>query len=338
MECMSNQFLSNTLKTDLHIDRVTVTSSGTSALFHLLESMHLKKVDEVVLSSFNCEKILLPLKLLRINYKFVDISLKNIAPTLSNYKNAVTKKTKVIIHSHLWGYVSKDFVDIADWCKKNKIILIEDIASSYNLSYKGKKLGKFGEYCFGSFNHTKPLDLGRGGFCSIDINDENRKIPFSLKIANSNFYNNTMKFLRKINSRILLKAFLNVILIFRFNVKENIAFSQDEVKRAQEKLKCNKKNCQKISQLLRKSRGVVWANNDEKYTPRMLLYTDKKNQIVSDRSKMNMWIGIDFSHPLHYFYGLNNVLPNTEKAARQSVQIVTDTENSTLSNVVCYLK
>lgn len=338
---MSNQFLINRIKKDINLSKVTLCGSGSSALFHLLKSLNLKPTDEIVLSSFNCEKILVAIKLLKLPYKFVDISLETLSPTLENYKKTVSGKTKVIIHPHLWGYVSSDFVKTVNWCKKNNIILIEDIASSYSLSFKNKKLGSYGDYCFGSFNHTKPLDLGTGGFYSSFSANQTKKdltSPIAFQIINTTFYNKTIKFLRKVNSKLLLQLFIDSVCFFTFLTKETTSFSKERILDGIKNLETNRKNSKKIGLKLKNIPGLLKPNNDEQYSPRVLVLTNKKNQVIRDRERIGLWLGIDFSHPLYWFSKQNQKLPNTKTAAKKSVQIITDSKNTTLEKTVVYLE
>lgn len=338
---MSNQFLINRIKKDINLSEVTVCSSGSSALFHLLKNLNLKPTDEIVLSSFNCEKVLIAIKLLKLPYRFADISLESLSPTLENYKKVVTKNTKIIVHPHLWGYVSSDFAKTAHWCKKNNIILIEDIASSYGLSFKNKKLGSYGNYCFGSFNNTKPLDLGAGGFYSSFSENQIKKdlaSPIVFQIINSTFYNETIKFLRKVNSKLLLQLFIDSVCFFTFLTKETTSFSKEKVLDGVKNLEINKKNSKKIGLTLKNVPSLLKPNNDERYSPRILVLTDKKNQVIRDRERIGLWLGIDFSHPLYWFSKQNQKLPNTKTAAKKSVQIITDSKNTTLEKTVVYLE
>lgn len=339
---MLNQFLNDKVTRTLGLHTVALVSSGSSALYHILRNLELTSNDEVLISSFNCEKLLVVLKLLKIKYRFVDITTKYFAPNLLQYKKKANKNTKVIIHAHMWGYVTPDIFKIMKWAKENNIVLVEDIASSFGLKYKQKTLGTFGNYCFGSFNSSKPFDLGKGGFYTLDDKySSNVKIPICLKMINTNFYNSSIKFLRKLNNKYILLMFLNFISQFRMLVAEHTYFSETIVNRAINNLQSNKINTRKILEILNKKTNIqfISPNNDEKYSPRIVVMANNKKKLIIDREKIGMWIGIDYTHPLHFYeHKVLNNFKNTDEVARTIIQIVTDQRNATFKNVIYYLE
>lgn len=67
-----------------------------------------------------------------------------------------------VIAVHLYGTPSK--IDrISDICKKHQVPLIEDAAEALGSSFKGQKLGTFGDYGILSFNGNKIITSSGGG-------------------------------------------------------------------------------------------------------------------------------------------------------------------------------
>ena len=67
-----------------------------------------------------------------------------------------------VIAVHLYGTPSK--IDrIRDICKKHQVPLIEDAAEALGSSFKGQKLGTFGDYGILSFNGNKIITSSGGG-------------------------------------------------------------------------------------------------------------------------------------------------------------------------------
>lgn len=95
--------------------------------------------------------------------KFEKIELKTdyglVDPTgLDNYKNAI-----LLINS-MPGYSSlQDMEEIESACKKNNILLVNDVSGSI-----GTQEAKYGEIIFGSFGNAKPIDIGSGAFIATD--------------------------------------------------------------------------------------------------------------------------------------------------------------------------
>ena len=68
-------------------------------------------------------------------------------PTFSQIKKYVNKKTKVIIIIHMQGLPIDYLDELKDFCKKRKIILIEDAAPALGSYFKNKAIGTFWRFC-----------------------------------------------------------------------------------------------------------------------------------------------------------------------------------------------
>ncbi len=82
---------------------------------------------------------------------------------LANIKKKITKKTKGIIVVHMAGNPCTDIINIRNYCKKKKIILLEDCAHSVGSVFRNKHLGNFGKTGSFSFYPTKQITTGEGG-------------------------------------------------------------------------------------------------------------------------------------------------------------------------------
>ena len=72
-----------------------------------------------------------------------------------------------VIAVHLYGTPSK--IDrIRDICKKHQVPLIEDAAEALGSSFKGQKLGTFGDYGAFSFNGNKIITTSGGGMIASE--------------------------------------------------------------------------------------------------------------------------------------------------------------------------
>jgi 8-amino-3,8-dideoxy-alpha-D-manno-octulosonate transaminase len=81
---------------------------------------------------------------------------------LADVEKRITPLTKAILTVHMRGAPCK-MDAIVDFCKKRKLILIEDTAQACGGTYKGKMLGSFGDAgCF-SFQYHKIITAGEGG-------------------------------------------------------------------------------------------------------------------------------------------------------------------------------
>ena len=74
----------------------------------------------------------------------------------------ITPRTKAVMIVHYAGYAC-DMDAIVDICKRHNLKLIEDCAHANGGTYKGRKLGTFGDVSAWSFFSNKNLAVGEGG-------------------------------------------------------------------------------------------------------------------------------------------------------------------------------
>lgn len=75
----------------------------------------------------------------------------------------ITPKTRAIIVVHLYGCMT-DIARLQKICKKHKLFLIEDCAHQHGSFWKGKGVGSLGDVSSWSFQESKVLSSGEGGF------------------------------------------------------------------------------------------------------------------------------------------------------------------------------
>ena len=137
-------------------------SSGTAALEIALKSLDLKPKDEVIIPAFSI--ISTALCVIKLNLKPVlvdlDIATWNMCPQKIIKK--ITKKTKAIIITHIYGF-PVDMEKIIKVAKIKNIKIVEDAAEMIGQKYKDKKCGSFGDLSTFSFYANKHITTGEGG-------------------------------------------------------------------------------------------------------------------------------------------------------------------------------
>lgn len=141
---------------------------ASTAIYLILKT--LMKNKEVILPSNICYAAVYPVIYSDNIPVFVDISKKTGNTTFENIKEKINKNTGAIIFPYMYGNVEEDIFKIKEYCKKNKIILIEDCASAMGAKVCNQKIGTIGDYSVFSTGHAKILDLGNGGFLVTDEN------------------------------------------------------------------------------------------------------------------------------------------------------------------------
>jgi perosamine synthetase len=108
---------------------------------------------------------------------FIESKLETLMPGLQDVQNVLTKlrhdrkSHTIFLLSHIGGIVNPDIQEIADLCKRENIILIEDCAHSFGATLNKKHSGSFGAAGVYSFYSTKAIPAGEGGMI-VTNNDE----------------------------------------------------------------------------------------------------------------------------------------------------------------------
>ena len=108
---------------------------------------------------------------------FVDVERDTISISLSDLKKKCTKECVAVMPVHFGGHPAQ-MDSIVEFAKENSLKVIEDCAHVAGSSYKGKKLGTWGDFgCF-SFEEKKLMTTGDGGMlCSNDVSLINKIRP-----------------------------------------------------------------------------------------------------------------------------------------------------------------
>ena len=145
--------------------------NGLDALMLALKALGVGEGDEVIVPSNTYIATALAVTYVGAKPVFVepDIRTFNINPAL--IESAITEKTKVIMPVHLYGQAC-DMDPIMELAKKYKLYVIEDCAQAHGATYKGKKIGSFGDAAGFSFYPGKNLGaLGDAG-TTVTNNEE----------------------------------------------------------------------------------------------------------------------------------------------------------------------
>lgn len=137
--------------------------NGLDALVLALKGLGVGTGDEVIVPSNTYIATALAVNYVGAMPVFVepDIRTFNINPAL--IEAAITDKTKAIMPVHLYGQAC-DMEPIMDIAKKYNLFVVEDCAQAHGATYKGKKIGTFGDAAGFSFYPGKNLGaLGDAG-------------------------------------------------------------------------------------------------------------------------------------------------------------------------------
>lgn len=141
-------------------------ASGTSALSLICKTLKLKKNDEVIMPALTFSADAFTLLQQELKIIFVDCSPNSFGIDVNQVKKKITKKTKVILPTHLYGY-PVEIDKLKKICNEKKIYLVEDCSQASGTIYKKKRVGSFGDFNIHSF-HNKLIASGEGGMITTN--------------------------------------------------------------------------------------------------------------------------------------------------------------------------
>jgi dTDP-4-amino-4,6-dideoxygalactose transaminase len=137
--------------------------SGTEALHLALVACGIGHGDEVVTVSHTAVATVAAIELAGATPVFVDIDPVTYTMDADLLESGITSKTKAVIPVHLYGHPA-NMEDILAIAREYGLCVIEDCAQAHGATYRGKRVGSFGDMACFSFYPTKNLGaLGDGG-------------------------------------------------------------------------------------------------------------------------------------------------------------------------------
>ncbi|MEK9570688.1 MAG: DegT/DnrJ/EryC1/StrS aminotransferase family protein [Paracoccaceae bacterium] len=138
------------------------TSSCTGALTLGLVGLGIVPDDEIIVADTNWIATVAPIVHLGAKPVFIDIYEDSWCIDDRLIEAAITKRTKAIIATHLYGNLC-NMDAINEIANKHNLAVIEDSAEAIGAQYKGKRAGSMGNFGVFSFHGTKTITTGEGG-------------------------------------------------------------------------------------------------------------------------------------------------------------------------------
>lgn len=164
-----NAALERELAAYLGVREVVCVNSGTDALLLSLKALGVGAGDEVVVPSFTFFASAEAVCLAGARPRFADCAPGAFNIDVRSIERACTPAVKAVIPVHLFGE-PVDLAPLQEFCRSRNLHLIEDCAQAIGATYRGCRVGTFGDTGAFSFYPTKNLGAaGDGG--AISCND-----------------------------------------------------------------------------------------------------------------------------------------------------------------------
>lgn len=139
---------------------VTATRYGRTALYLALKALDVRH-REVLLPAFTCSVVRDAVCLAGAVPVFVDINPADLSMDLDQLRQKTSARTRALIITHYYGNAAGNLEALLTFAKERNLTAIEDCAHCLGLSYKGRKVGTFGDVAAFSLGKNT-LNFGGG--------------------------------------------------------------------------------------------------------------------------------------------------------------------------------
>jgi perosamine synthetase len=146
----------------LNTPNLLAVSSGSAAIDIAFILAGIVPGDEVISTSLTAEPTNTCLTARGATVRFADIDLDTGCIGVDGIRAAMTDKTKAVMVVHYGGYPAH-IEEIADYCRKHELVLIEDCAHAFDAKVSGSAVGNFGDFGIFSFQAIKQITTIEGG-------------------------------------------------------------------------------------------------------------------------------------------------------------------------------
>src|SRR5216684_4476746 len=141
---------------------VLATNTGTSALHLALKAAQVGPGDEVIVPSFNFVADMQAIVAVGARPVFCDILPDNLGLDADRARELISPRTKAIMPLH-YGGVPCDLDGIFGVARQHGLRVIEDATHAFGSTYRGEKIGSFGDIACFSFDPVKIITSIDGG-------------------------------------------------------------------------------------------------------------------------------------------------------------------------------
>src|SRR6202522_2233948 len=148
----------------------SLVNSGSSANLVALSALtspklgdrRLKPGDEVITVAAGFPTTVNPIIQNRLVPVFVDVTLPTLEIDVSQLESAISPRTRAIMVAHTLGNTF-DVDAVMAFARKHKLWLVEDCCDALGSTYRGQKVGTFGDLAILSFYPAHHITMGEGG-------------------------------------------------------------------------------------------------------------------------------------------------------------------------------
>ena len=191
------------------VEHAISTSSAKTALYLSLQALRARKDDEIIVPAYTVREVIDVIIVLGLVPVFVDINLKDANMDAELIDARISKKTKFILMTHIYGCPC-DVEKILEISRKYNLVVVEDAAQACGAEYELKRTGSFGKVAYFSFGSLKNLNTLGGGMIVTNESSIAQVLRKNIKI----FFNiSNLEILKRLGL-VMLLSFLTQPVVF----------------------------------------------------------------------------------------------------------------------------
>ncbi len=152
-----------------HVKYGHCVANGSVSLEIALRALGIGPGDEVIIPSLTWMATALAAVNVGATPIMADVNINDWCLNVDQLETLITTKTKAIIPVHLYSQMT-DMDKLLPIADKYKLAIVEDCAHAHGARWNGKGAGSLGTIGSFSFQQSKPMTSGEGGF--VTTNDE----------------------------------------------------------------------------------------------------------------------------------------------------------------------
>ena len=150
-------------------------NNGTSTLHAAYFAVGIGPGDEVIVPTYTWHATASPVLATNGIPVFCDIDPQTFCALPEDIERKITKRTKAIAVVHMWGHPA-DMDAIMAIARKHNLAVIEDCSHAHGATYKGRKVGTFGDVACFSLQGSKVMVGGEAGIAVTNNPDYHDRI------------------------------------------------------------------------------------------------------------------------------------------------------------------
>lgn len=142
-------------------------SNATAAMIVGMKALGIGLGDEVIVPTFTHPADPNAISATGATPVFADVDEATLCLSVRTIEAVRTPRTRAILYVALYGN-SGDIAAVAEYAKKNKLLLIGDCAAALGSAFQGKRVTAYGDFAVLSFFADKTITTGEGGMLLTD--------------------------------------------------------------------------------------------------------------------------------------------------------------------------